>query len=170
MTRSKLLQRAVGRQSIFSHDASVVEGRVQSAELGDRPLDHRFYLSVFADVARDGNGSMALADQLLDRLPHRFLFDVDERHGRTRLRKRLCSRQPHTGTRPGDERNLVVEVEVVVHIRIVVLCRIRLYSIQWAQNLEGTDGADGNRLMASGDQFFCCGVKRIVVVGPRARP
>jgi hypothetical protein len=26
-------------------------------------------------------------------------------------------------------------------------------------NLEGPDGADGNRLIASGDQFFCCGLK-----------
>jgi hypothetical protein len=75
----ELLQRAVGRRSVFGHDAGVVEGRVQSAELGECLLDHGFYLSVVADVARDGKGSMALAHQLLGGFPHRFLFEVGER-------------------------------------------------------------------------------------------
>ena len=57
---------------------------------------------------------MARVDQLLGGFPHRFLFDVGERHGCTRLRKRHCGRQPHARTGPGHERNLVVEVGVVV--------------------------------------------------------
>jgi hypothetical protein len=61
---------------------------------------------------------MALADQLLGGFPYGFLFDVGKRHGCTRLRKRLGGCQPHARTGPGDERNLVVEVGVVVHIRL----------------------------------------------------
>jgi hypothetical protein len=114
----ELLHRAVGCQSVFGHNAGVVEGRVESAELGDRPLDHGFYLSVVADVTSDGKGSMALADQLLGGFLHRFLFDVGKRHGSTRLRKRQRGRQTNAGTGPGDERNLVIEAGVVVHIRL----------------------------------------------------
>ena len=122
----ELLQRAIAGRSDFGHDASVVEGRVQSAELGDRPLGHGLYLNVVADVASDGKGSMALADQPLRGFPNRFLFDVGKRHGCTRLRKRLGGRQPHAGTGPGDKRNLVVEVRVVVHIRSGVRCSLRV--------------------------------------------
>ena len=61
---------------------------------------------------------MALADHLLDGFPHGFLFDVGKRHRCTRLCKRLGGRQPHAGTGPSDERNLVLEVGAVVHIRL----------------------------------------------------
>jgi len=56
--------------------------------------------------------------QLLKKAPCRFPGRTTTLISTTKLRP--CGRQPHAGTGPGDERNLVVEIRVVVHIWFLV--------------------------------------------------
>jgi len=71
----------VGRVSERQHDAGVVEGHVEPAELADGAIDERADLILVGDIACDAQDPMALGTQLVGRGAQRLLVDIGEHHG-----------------------------------------------------------------------------------------
>ncbi len=68
-----------------------------------------------AHVAGDADCTVAGGDELLRSRLHRRLIDVRQNHGRARLGEGPRGGEPHASGGTGDERDLAVEVEIIVH-------------------------------------------------------
>src|SRR5947209_13075539 len=97
------------------HDAGVVEGHVEPAELGDGAIDARGDLILVGDIAPDRQHPMALGTQLVGRGAQRLLVDICEHHGGAALGERAGGVEPHAATCAGDEPDLAAEVVRRVH-------------------------------------------------------
>jgi hypothetical protein len=113
-------------------NAGVVERHDQSAERGDRVVDHRGDLGLVGHVAGHAEGVVTGADQLLGRDARRIVVDVGEHHGGARLGEGLRGRQTHPGARARHQGDLSGEVVGRVHVRL-----LRYRPRAWLRGEEG---------------------------------
>ena len=115
VTRSKASAGSSAASLEREHDAGVVEGHVEPAELGDGALDQRGDLVFVGDVAGDAERAVPGGGQLVGRGAQRLLVDVGEHDGGAGGGEGAGGVEPHAGAGAGDERDLAAEVVGRVH-------------------------------------------------------
>jgi hypothetical protein len=111
------LGRLVGRISGRDHDAGIVEGLVEPAEVVHGAVDEAGDLGLVGHVAGDAERLMAGGGQLVGGSRERVLVDVGEHDGRAGCGEGPGGVEPHAGAGAGDERDLAAEVVGRVHVR-----------------------------------------------------